>query len=604
MSGERSGPKLRRRTVLASTAVTATGFAGCNFLPGSGNDSNESDTQQSSQLTLDGCRAPTVALGDWGTNGVKPDTMSLFGDEIGAALDSINNAIGTNLSYTGDVPLPPSDMGQIVGNAGAGATQRDLAIAAAEGLAKQVDSNDDVEPGMHLIVPHNAGGTSETASASVPVAWKNGDTTIAHQVDGDYYFVTTLGSTFLMDVTGYEPETMGREMEAWQAVGRLLGASTFDGGYSTEMRDGREVIVDISPMATRHTFGKYGGKDAARRPYSAPRMNAANVTYDDTRGQTIFESTGEPVAEPDFASDRQTAIPADAEHLYGRPANTFAAERFGRYETEDGDVRAVMQENHIKAYTATALDAIERTLTGEPSTFDESRPPRPQTRCGALCDAISGTVTETFEDGAALPDESGNSEGMEWKVIRSQGDFAAITAELVDTDVPGDGTHALTLSETTGGGTSGAVATVQSYPGWNCEWTLTAQFYTRNLDTSKRFQGHSLGISVDDVEGGISLNVGFTRPGRAFELVIAGGETETRAEPEWSEETWYNIGITHDGDGRYEARVWPATGNRPDEAMTVASGNTFDNYGRPVLSINGAFNEPFQVNYSRISWEI
>jgi len=255
---------VRRRAILASSATLTTALAGCSGDTSSsdGDDGTTADgadddadrpTTTAAPFSLADHRSPRVALGTWGTNGVGPGTTDIFEREVEAAVGRINEALGSDLTYVGQVSLPPSDMGAVVGDATDGATQDDLLRTAAEGLALQVDGNDAVESGMHVVVPHNVGGTGDYSAPTVPIAWKLGDSTVTERVDGDCYFLTTLGSTFLMDE---KPVTMGREMEAWQAVGRLLGASPLDGGYSVAERDGRRVIVDVSPWSPMSIPGR------------------------------------------------------------------------------------------------------------------------------------------------------------------------------------------------------------------------------------------------------------------------------------------------------------------------------------------------------------
>jgi len=581
----------------AATAATA-GLTGCPNPPPNkttsdpGTDTTEEDTKEVPPVELADCRSQSVVIADFGSlQNVAPETMDLFAAEIETALSQVNDALETDLQFNGIV----SANRQLITERfdyEEGSQPRDLTRAVAEALANgRGVGRESVERGMAVVVPYDLPPQQRNAGF-LPDRWRTGDVAATHVVNGNRFFFTTLGPTTLMDTAGRY--TAGRELEAWKAVGRLFGAVPLDGGYETEQQGDRQVITGITPMATRHVYGRHGGRDHPRASNTQPRFNAAAVEYDPDSGETVQDVGREitlPVRGPDLLSELKTHIPADVEHIYGRPSENSNVERFGRGDDPDRD-DSILRDNHVKSYTERALTAMANGLSNAPATFDASRPPAPGTRCGDRCTVLDGAVTDDFEDGKALPAaRDGTGTGPAWtRIIDPPVNYTLEqgVTEPEDLTLPAGGTHVFRLE---GSYTAGWQ---KEFPGWSCPWSLRGRFYLRQAD------GYHQVRVLEQIDRRIVLEAGFDDATEGLKISVPGGQVIQVATLEWEEGRWHDYDLHHDGNGQYEARVWPTDRDRPVAPMAVSAGAVFDGDGRVQLTVDGSPGPT--LDYARFRW--
>lgn len=204
-----------------------------------------------------------------------------------------------------------------------------------------------------------------------------------------------------------------------------------------------------------------------------------------------------------------------------------------------------------------------------------------------------------WEDGEYTTDPA-------WEVYQQEGDF---DATVVDRPAPDGGEKALSVVETTGGGTSGVIGWADSVEGWDGSWTLSGLFYTAEVPLNTPFQGHALHPYYDPTTGESPLTVrlGF-RDGngnvRPFEIDGALVDTvESSHDPGWQEDTWYRYEVSHDGEGRYEGSLWPANGSRPAEPNAESVGAAPGSDARVgSIRVNGARNRSFDIQHAFMDW--
>jgi len=206
---------------------------------------------------------------------------------------------------------------------------------------------------------------------------------------------------------------------------------------------------------------------------------------------------------------------------------------------------------------------------------------------------------DDWEDGDYATDPA-------WGVFLSEGDF---DAAVVETETPDGGNHAIEVTETTGGGTSGVIGWDEGMGGWSGEWTLTGAFRTETVPLSTPFQTHGVEAYRDPNSDRTPLRarLGFLDGnGGVVPFAIDGDlvdSVEASYDPGWEENAWYNYEIRHDGDGTYTGRLWKVGDERPSAPNARSVGDPPGGKERSAaIRINGARRRDFRIRHSHMGW--
>jgi hypothetical protein len=657
MSHDDTSDRVSRRTLLASTAALTGILAGCGSrnkrIPGG--DSNETTTrstqteggsgpneQQASQLA--DCRSQKIGIVNppEDAGGVGRSNTDLVEREVQAAISQINDRLGLSFEYAGLVAANPKHWYEISNNN----SIRDLQLTDLTGAIAQGVRDERGDDGLNAIITHDfisAAGIGDGSGLRVPGRWRHGDALRGYirddnappGPDNQYLFLTTLGPMSGMDIdvrgTGLKSKeaasiTIGREMEVWQAVGRLFGASPFDGGYNIEYRDAGAVVNGITPMATRHVYDRHGGRDHPRQSLAEPLLRRSN-TYDPETQQTVLKHDGDatiPLSPPNFVSDRDAQLPAPAEHLYGNHSERNRTERyaFGPDPVDDSPT-PIMRKNHVKEYTDHALTEMARALANKPAVVQPRRPPTWEARCAryneerqTLERRLSGMIADDFEDEKAFPGErDGTGSGPAWKSLITQTpqeDPPGVFRPGIERQrPPGNGEHVLPVTE------SYPVGWHLQYPGFNAMWRLRSQVFLPSGAVIRALNGENVGKDgeVFSIRFRASSNTeqrftaflaenGLVRYAILGEGLAATGRQEgarTRSgQVGVKGGEWFNIEVLHMGsrtsNGAFRSRMWKV-GDSPSEFVWAYNGFP-DTEAKVVLSATSP------VHFSFVRWEV
>lgn len=196
-----------------------------------------------------------------------------------------------------------------------------------------------------------------------------------------------------------------------------------------------------------------------------------------------------------------------------------------------------------------------------------------------------------------------------WQVYRDEGDFSA---ELVDRSVPDGGSSAIRIRETTGGGTAGTIGlgADRAFGGWDGAWTLTGLYFSGAAPLNVPFQKSAVYAAYDPETRAkpVSVGLGFTTgSGAIIPFRIRGSVVDTvelATDPGWQSDTWYRYEVSHDGDGEFVGRLWPAGESRPSEPTARSTGSPPPSGPRIfAASVNGARAAPLAVDHAAITWD-
>lgn len=212
--------------------------------------------------------------------------------------------------------------------------------------------------------------------------------------------------------------------------------------------------------------------------------------------------------------------------------------------------------------------------------------------------------SDDFED-ASVGDR--NDQIRDWTVTSNAGDFQAT---IVNQSSPEGGSKALSVWETTGGGTAGTINWADGVSGWDDEWTLSGMFYTEELSENVPFQTHSLQLysNPDGSETRLGVQLGFSdRTNDTVPFRITGApidSVESVHDPGWQEDIWYLYEIRHDGNGTYTGRLWEPGESKPAPPQARSVGQPLGSEARVAgVLINGARGVPFDIRHDNIRFQ-
>lgn len=233
-----------------------------------------------------------------------------------------------------------------------------------------------------------------------------------------------------------------------------------------------------------------------------------------------------------------------------------------------------------KAESATDTEVVSETATPDDGSQDQER---------------NIAFEDDWEDG----DLSG------WVSYNSGGDASAGIRSMT---TPSGGSHVLRLSQSEGSGTELVFGTETEFAGWDGPWGVRTAFHTTALDAEEPYQKYDIIPAYDRATGddpALAFRLGFrdgngqVRPTRFYGPNVDSSGTDIRG---WTEDQWYEVALSHDGNGGLAGTVWPTGSTRPASPTVEATISTPVTDAWPLaMHVNGNQYTDFQFSHSFIS---
>jgi len=277
----------------------------------------------------------------------------------------------------------------------------------------------------------------------------------------------------------------------------------------------------------------------------------------------------------------------------------------GNHDEGARDARATSTPVHRRSVVRGGLGAVlAGSLAGCQSLLGSS------SDAAATESATDASATDTDNDedsqagDAVFADdwEDGSRDG--WTLYADSGNAEA---SVVSIGTPSGGSRVLRLSEYAGDETRVILGTETAFSGWDGAWTIRTAFQTTALDPTAASQTYDILPAYDPTVGddfSLSFRLGFRDSGgRVLPTGFYGDSVERggTATFDWDEGRWYQVALSHDGDGSVRGTVWPSDSERPSSPTVEATVAVPSSGSLPVaMHVDGRQYFPLQLSHSFI----